>query len=106
MTKHEEIDGQEVWASIMEDDWAAQRQSREVAKTVRQIKRHGVEHDYQDVLEFEVGGVLSRFYGLSAPQTREAAEELHCVLLAMGGKRQTEEIVRLVHEAGNLSTLG
>lgn len=103
-------DPAEDWASLMEDDLAAERHRRpdgegglassssstRVAVIVAQVVRHGVEHDYQDVLELGVEGVLAR-YGIGVDLTEGETELLRSELLALGGEVQTREMALLAH---------
>ena len=70
----------EFWADIMEDDFASQRHAKrasgedsspsyKVYRMVQDILRRGISHDYQDVLEFGVEGVLAG-YGWCYPPSR------------------------------------
>ena len=93
------------WTGITEDDLAQQRRgpggngehyapSFKVFRIVEDIATCGAEHDYQDVLEFGVQGVLA-MYGLSLYLTKDEEQLMRESLLEMGEQRQTSEVVRL-----------
>jgi hypothetical protein len=104
---HEFADPAEQWADIMEDDLAAMRHRRDddggegglasaspsakVFAIVAEIVRHGVEHDYQDVLEHGVDGVLA-LYGIGGELAAGERELLREELLALGERVQTREM--------------
>ena len=109
--KYEQIeDPEEYLASLLEDEMAAVRHrertdrdngggkpSQLVRMTANvvlgRIKSVGISHDYQDVLDVGVNGVLA-FYGIALPLTAETEQVLRADLLVLGAKRQTQEMVR------------
>ncbi len=104
-----DFDPGEHWACIMEDDWALQHKedreeddsssypSARVFHVVEAVKRTGAWHDYQDVLELGVHGVLAR-YGMSVVLGKAEEGLLFDLLLDLGCRVQTREVARLAEE--------
>jgi hypothetical protein len=74
--------------------------SAAVTATVTALIQQGTHHDYQDVIEFGVEGVLNT-YGLGAGLTNAERDQLRVALLKLGGIFQTREVIRLLHEETN-----
>ena len=92
------------WTDIAEDDLTQQRRgpggngehcapSFKVFRIVEDIATRGAEHDYQDVLELGVQGVLA-MYSLSSYLTKDEERLMRESLLEMGEQRQTSEMAR------------
>lgn len=104
-TQKTNVEPSEVWAEIMHDDWAHERRgdlslNPRQHPLVRQVLRLGVRHDYADVLAEGAGEVLG-WYGLQGEYLEldeEEVLEVRRALLAIGGRVQTEEMVRLSRE--------
>lgn len=105
-------DPAEIWADIAEDDLACQRASQrkterdtgersspsvKVYCIVNNILLRGISHDYQDVLEYGVEGVLA-WYGWHVALSECERNSLGAWLLGIGGWYQTREVARVIEE--------
>jgi len=105
---------EEFSASLREDEFAEERHlqrksgedsspSTRVYNIVNYILINGIHHDYQDVLEFGVQGILGQ-YNIYQALTRWEQASLWKFLLGIGGWKQTQEIARIM-EAGRFINL-
>ncbi len=101
------VDPEEHWANIMEDDNAFQRKldrgsgggdlsspDTKVFFVMQKILKNSVVHDYQDVIEFGVDGVLG-MYGVSIDMNERERQSLREWLVRLGERVQTREMSRL-----------